>query len=132
MAVLGDVADAEVDDLARSRTGHVAPGDDDAAGRGLAQPGEHLDQLGLPVAVDAGDADDLAAPYRERDAAHPLEVAVVERVEILDLEQRLPGRGGVLLDPQQHLAPHHHPGQPFLGGALPRHGVDSSCRGAAR
>ncbi len=38
----------------------------DAAGRRLAEPDERLDQLALAVALDAGDADDLAAVHGER------------------------------------------------------------------
>ena len=54
----------------------------------LAQPGHGVDQLGLAVAVDAGDADDLSRPHVEREAAHLLDAAVVEHVQVLDLEQR--------------------------------------------
>ncbi len=44
---------------------------------GAAEAGDRVDQLGLAVAVDAGDADDLACAHLERDAAHLLEAAVV-------------------------------------------------------
>ncbi len=124
VAVLGNMADSEVDDLSGACTRHVARRDDDSARRSLAEPGKDLDELGLPVAVDAGDADDLAGPDRERDAAHPLQVAVVQRVEVIDFEQRLSGCRRALLDTEQHLAPHHHSRQPFLRGALAWHGVD--------
>ena len=35
LAVLGDVPDAVVEDLARARTGYVSPGDDDLSRRGM-------------------------------------------------------------------------------------------------
>ena len=66
-----------------------AAGDAKVAARDRAQPGQRLDELGLAVAVDARDADDLAGAHVERDAAHRLELAVVEHVQVLDLEQRL-------------------------------------------
>ena len=91
--VLGDVADAVLEELVRARR---------ASGRGrrraiapcstAAQAGDRVDQLGLPVAVDAGDRDDLAGAHLERDAAHRLEAAVVDDVQVLDLEQRLARR----------------------------------------
>ena len=56
----------------------------------LAQARHRVDQLGLPVAVDPGDADDLARPDLEREAAHLLDPAVVEHVQVLDVEQRCP------------------------------------------
>ena len=41
------------------------------------QPGQSLDQLGLAVPVDSGDADDLAGTNLEGHAAHLLDAAVV-------------------------------------------------------
>ena len=58
----------------------LAAGDRIVPGGGLAQPGDRVDQLGLAVAVDAGDADDLARADVERDAAHLLDPAVVDDV----------------------------------------------------
>ena len=54
------------------------PDDLDRAGLGPAQARDRVDQLALPVAVDAGDADDLARADVERDAAHLLDPAVVD------------------------------------------------------
>ena len=71
----------------------------------MSQPRQSVDQLGLSVAVDSRDADDLARTHVERDAAHRLEPAVVAHDEILDLQQGLPRRRLLLLDPQQHLRP---------------------------
>src|SRR5581483_10563268 len=69
LPVLGDVADAEVEhpaggDMMRD----VAAGDRDRAGGRAQEARERVDQLRLAVAVDSGDADDLARTYRERHA----------------------------------------------------------------
>ena len=66
----------------------VPPSVDRAAAR-APEAGERLDELRLAIAVDAGDADDLAGTHVEADAAHRRETAVVVDREPLDLEQRL-------------------------------------------
>ena len=64
--VLGDVADAEIGDLARRRSGDVVVAEHGCAPEvGRPHPGDGLDQLPLTVALDAGDAEDLAGPDRE-------------------------------------------------------------------
>ena len=96
LPVLGNVTHARVERLARRRVGQVFAADADLASRGLAQTGQGVDQLALAVAVDAGDADDLARSDVERDAAHGLEAAVVRHVEVLDLQSGSPGCAGFL------------------------------------
>ena len=127
LAVLGDVPDARLEH-GRARCACVTsvPASDDAAARrACARPGDRLDELGLAVAVDAGDARRSRPRARsKRDAAHRLEPAVVDDVEVLDLEQRLAGRRRRLVDAQQHLAPDHQPREPLLGRALARNRVD--------
>ena len=54
-------------------------GDADLAALGLALAGQHLDQLALAVAGDAGDADDLAAADGERDVVDGDRAGIVER-----------------------------------------------------
>ncbi len=56
-----------------------------------AEPGQRLDQLGLAVALDAGDADDLAGVDGEVDAVDRDLVALVEDGQALHLEQRPAG-----------------------------------------
>jgi hypothetical protein len=90
----------------------------------MAQPGERVDQLALAVPVDAGDADDLAAPHLERDAAHGLEAAVVEHGQVLDVQERLARLRRPFLDPQQHLAPDHRAREPGLRPPLARDRLD--------
>ena len=53
--------------------------DADLAALGLALTGEHLDQLALAVAGDAGDADDFAAADRHRYIMHRDRTGIVER-----------------------------------------------------
>ena len=88
------------------------------------QPGHRVDQLGLAVAVDPRDADDLARAHVERDAAHLLDPAVVEDLEVLDAEERLGRLGLGLVDAEQDVAADHQPGEALLRGALGRQGLD--------
>src|SRR5207247_9680313 len=59
LAVLRDVPEARVEHLARAGVRDVAAGDRDPPPARLAQPRERVDQLALPVAVDARDTDHL-------------------------------------------------------------------------
>ena len=65
--VLGDEADPGLPDLPDVPLGdvHLVEGDD--PGGGLAHTHHHLDELGLAVALDPGDADDLAGVDGQRD-----------------------------------------------------------------
>ena len=51
------------------------------AGR-RADAGEHLEELGLAVAGDAGDADDLAGAHRQVDGLQPRDALRVDEVEV--------------------------------------------------
>ena len=68
-AVLGDVADAVLEALPRAVLADVRAVEPDLAGGGLDQPEQRLDQLGLAVALDAGDAEDLAGPCASNDTS---------------------------------------------------------------
>ena len=124
MPVLGDVAHPGVEHRAGARVRDVLAVEDDAPGRGVTEARDRIDQLRLAVGVDAGEPDDLASADGEADVANGLEPAVVVHVEVLDLEQRLPGMRGGLVDAKQHLASDHHPREPFLRRALRRNRVD--------
>ena len=89
-----------------------------------AQPGQRLHQLALAVVVDAGDADDLARAHLEGDALHGGQPAVVDHLEVGDLEQRLARLGRLLGDAEEHVAPDHHARERLLGRALGRHRLD--------
>ena len=113
-----------VDHLLRGRVLELAPADDDPPGVRMAETGEGVDQLALPVVVDACDPDDLAGAHLERDPADLLDPAVVDDAKVLDLEERLAHRRRRLLDPEHDLAADHQLREPGLGRALARHGVD--------
>ena len=64
-AVLGDEADAGVEDLAHRAADELAAVERDRAGDvGPAGPSERLGELGLAVALHAGDGEDLAGARR--------------------------------------------------------------------
>src|SRR3990170_6953472 len=120
LAILRDVPEPGVQRSARARVRHVLPGDDDAAPRRMADAGNRVDELRLAVAVDPGDADDLAAAHLERDAPDGLEPAVVEDAQALHLEQDLPRARRALLHLQEHLATDHEAREALLARAFPR------------
>ena len=68
LAVLGDVGDAEPVDRARLVVGDVATVQRDRPALGRAHPAQRLDELALAVALDAGDADDLAGAHLQVEA----------------------------------------------------------------
>ena len=112
-AVLGNVAHAGVDPVARAPSCVMSvPASCTWPALALRSPVSASIELGLAVSVDARDADDLAGAHREADAAHRREAAVVDAVEVLDLEQRLARARRRLVDAQQDLAPHHQPREP--------------------
>ena len=65
--VLGDVADAVLPAAPRGPAREVLADQVDGARRQRPHPHDRLDQLGLPVALDAGDAEHLALVDRERE-----------------------------------------------------------------
>src|SRR3546814_5738692 len=66
-AVLGHIADAGLGTLASAVAGDVLAVEQDLSGVRLDQAEQRLDQLGLSVALDPGDPDDLAGPDLERE-----------------------------------------------------------------
>src|SRR5262249_8733968 len=125
LPVLRDVAESTVEDRRRCGSGDVAARDADAAGGRLAETGDRVDQLRLPVPVNARDADDLTTANLERDATDRFEPTVVEDVEIVDGQQRVPRVRDGLLDSEEDLPADHHPSQALLGCSLAVDGVDS-------
>ena len=73
LAVLGDVRDAQLDDVAAGRRASrdVLADQDRPVPAIVPQAGERLDQLGLAVALHAGDADDLARVHRQARPRRP-------------------------------------------------------------
>ena len=111
--VLRDVGDVLADRLARAcwlPTSHAV--DRDRPGRAAAEAGEDLGQLGLAVAGDARDAEDLAGPDVERDAAQGGQAAVALRPRRRARPGRPgPGSNGDSLDRLEDLAADHQAGQ---------------------
>lgn len=68
LAVLRDVPDAGLADLAGVPVGDVGVAEEDEPRGGLAHPHDDLDQLGLAIALDPGDAEHLAGMDGEGDA----------------------------------------------------------------
>ena len=129
LPVFGDVPDALVEALARVESRVTSsPAMRTTPALGLRQARERVDQLGLTVAVDAREADDLSRAHLERDASHGRQAALVEDVQVLHLEQRLARLGRLLVHAEEHFASDHQLGQLLLGGALTREASRSSCR----
>ena len=66
-------------------------------------------ELGLAVAVDAGDADDLAGPHLEGDALEPLRARGRRAPEVVDASTAPPASPALLSTREQHLAADHQP-----------------------
>ena len=132
LPVLGDVPEPRVERARASAPVTSSPPTRDRARSALAQAGERVDQLGLAVAVDARDADDLAGAHLERDAAHALEPAVVDDVRSSTSSSGSPGFGGVFSTRSSTSRPTISAGQRRLGRAFARRSCRSSSRAGAR
>ena len=124
MPVLGDVAQV-LPPVADGGVGDVLPAEGGRAAGAFLQPRQAVDQLGLAVAVDAGDAQDLPGPHVEADVVHGVAlVGLGGDAEVPQGQHRLPGLGGLLVDLQLDGAAHHHVGQGLLVRVLGVHGAD--------
>ena len=77
MTIARDVSEPRLVELPRPPARHVGAEHRDGAAGGLPQSGDRLDQLVLAIAGDAGDAERLACPNLEIDAAEDFAPAVV-------------------------------------------------------
>lgn len=127
LAVLGDMADAGATARAaigagprnRQRLAVQADFARNLAAR-LGKAAQDLQQLGLAVAGDAGDAQDLAGADGQVDAAQPLDLVAIKHAQAADFQHGGAGPGRGLVHPQQDLAPDHQFGKlrgAGLGGA---------------
>jgi hypothetical protein len=73
--LLREVADAEASTLVHRQAGHVMAVELDLAAVGLDEAGDHVEDRGLAGAVGPQQADRLAAPHIQADAAHDLTTA---------------------------------------------------------
>ena len=85
----------------------LCPRDDEPAALRVAEARDSFRDLGLPVALDSGKANDLAGVHGQRQPANRLDATVVARPDIVDLKHRGTRARRRLLDAEQHLAPHH-------------------------
>src|SRR5690606_9680824 len=111
----------------------AAPVDGDGARVGLDEAEDGAGQFGLAVALDAGQAHDLAGADGQVEAVEDLDAGVVDDGEPFDLQARLAGLGGGLVDGEGDLAADHGRGHLGLRGgrlqfgddlAAPDHGDD--------
>ena len=109
------MADAGVEHPPGVRLVHLTTGYANGPAFDLGEPGDRLDQLRLAVAVHTCDADDLAGPHVEGDAADLFDPAVVAHMEVLHCQQHVAGLRRRLVDAQQHLAPDHRARKRLLG-----------------
>ena len=86
------------------------------------QPGQRLDELVLPVALDARHAHDLPAAHRQGKAAHGGQAAVVLDLEVRDLEHGRAGTRGPLRHLEEH-GPADHELRQLGDGRLRRHAL---------
>ena len=94
----------------------VAAVDQDASGAG-AHPGDDLRQLGLAVAGDGGDADDLPGPDLERRLAQGGHAAIVVGGDAVDREDHPAGFDLRALQRFEHRAADHQPSEVGPGHA---------------
>ena len=93
---------------------------------------QRLDQLALPVALDAGDADDLTRPHLQVEAVDGPMAPIVVDLQPGHVEHDVARVGVALLDLQHDAAPDHHVGQPGPVGLLRRRRADDLAARAAR
>ena len=98
----------------------------DVSGLHRLKSGDAVDELGLAVAVNTGDADDLARVHVER---HALDGVVVVHLggdgHLLDAEHNVAGLGLVLMYDEFDVAADHHAAEFFFGRVLDVDGADA-------
>ena len=87
MSILGDVGDSKLFQLASRLSRNVAAKEINAAFACGHQTGDGFDQLCLAIALDTGDADDLARTHVERNSIERSTVLSTD-VKIFDFEIR--------------------------------------------
>ena len=115
-AVLGDVADPALQALARPVPGDLLAVEEHPSLVGAHEAQQRLDQLGLPVALDPGDPEDLTGPGLEGDVLDHLVAADVDDRDVLGAQHRRAGLGLGLVDGQLDRASDHQLGQLGLAG----------------
>ena len=86
MAILGDDADTRRRDHAGRGVRELDIAHEIAAGREWRQAGQRQTKLGLPIAFDAGDADDLAGRHDQGEVLDPLDAEIVQNLDTVEHE----------------------------------------------
>ena len=107
LAVFGHETHARVENTARRLADQLGAVEGDRAENARLQAHDRLGELGLAVALNAGDAEDLAALHRERHVVDEDLPHVVGHGELGDHEGVIARRRGSLVDRQRDGAPHH-------------------------
>ena len=119
MSVLGDVAHAGGVSFADGGIGDVNAVELYGAGLCMLKAGYAVNKLGLTVAVDACNADDLALAHLER---HIFDRIVFVQFrgnrEVFDLEDDIAGLGGLFVNMEADISADHHGGKLLGGGFL--------------
>ncbi len=115
MPVLRDIGEARLAKRNRIPAGRFRTAQHDGAAVRFLQPGDAFDQLGLPVAFDPGDTDDLSAAHAETQPIQGVTVSSALDAQIEHLQHRVARMGGWPIDMQSNIAPHHELGQLFRG-----------------
>ena len=124
VAVFGDVAHAVLRALADGGIGDVLAVQRDLAGVELFQTGQAVDELGLAVALDACQTDDLTGMHLEGDVLDGILLVLgVVHSNVLHVQHDLAGGCGLFFDLKLDIAADHHAGKLFLGGVLDVHGT---------
>ena len=110
VAILGDVADAGLAPLAHRPMGDVVIHQRDRSGGDLVGADDRPDQLGLTVALDPGDADDLASVHLERHVLDDRAVVFDDR-QAAHRQRHVVGDGRLRRVGLRELAAHHQLGQ---------------------
>ena len=96
LAIAGNIGDAALGQVARRVVRHVLVDQSDGAAGGSSQAVERLDELGLAVPGDAGDAKDLARTDLEAAPVDDRRAAIVGDAQVLDAQDDVAGLAGPL------------------------------------
>ena len=111
LPVLRDIADPRAQSLPRCRIADVVAVDVHRPGCGRPQADQCLAELGLPVALHAGHAEDLACPHFERHVVHGRLFLFAGHREAAHVQHDLARPGRRLANPQLHGPAHHQLGK---------------------
>ena len=125
MAILGNMGHAHGIPAADAGVGDILAAQADLTAYQRLKAGKTIDELRLSVAVDTGDADDLAPAHLQ---GHVLDGVVLMYLaghgHVLHVQHHLAGLAGLFLHMEIDVTAHHHGGQLLDGGVLGLYGAD--------